>query len=307
MLLPACQSEGPAKTVFGQFGAGQNAAASGVRIVVLSVDDLPSVATAGADDGPQPALATLLARYAADAPPIDRGTLAAWRGCGLRVLAIPRSDVDSLRRALNVVGPVEDRWLGQVTQWSEAAHSPEIALPLTLRMDNGPMTVSAGTLRLLLRDWAAPVLGDKAERGVIQFEMVPDFKPPPPIAGALRDPREPAPDASPIPFWRLHLRAALDGGTALLIVPEDPDVRWEDAPGDGPDSDATPPERPNTHAKSDPSAQSAPAPKSPLGPTPPPAPTLGELLLNRATTGGRRTRTILLLTAEAPAEYRLLQ
>lgn len=288
-MLAGCESQSKPVVLNSEYGGGE-LAASGVRVVVCQVDDLPSGSAQA--DGPAPALANLLAMYAKEPSPIDAATARAWRGCGLRIVPVPAADVDRLQRSLNVVGAMENRWLGEVTQWMEVAHSPEISLPLTMRLDNGPITVSEGTLRLLLRAWIAPVPGEdgRSTRGVLQLEMVPDLKPPRTRNALIFDTLEHA-DPAPVPFWRLQLRAMLDGGQAILIVPEDPEVSW------------------SSNASSNASSKDAgvePKPASAMGPSAPPAPTLGELLLDREQTGGRRTRTVMMISAQVPPEYRLL-
>lgn len=308
LLLAACETTAPPKPIAGQFGGGSSPAAYGLRVVVLSVDDFPSTSTPGADDGPQQSLAGILARFAASPPPMDASTLAAWQGCGLRVLSVPRAEVEPLRRALNIVGPTEDRWLGQTPPWVPVAHSPQIVRSLTLRMDNGPVSVNAGELRLLLRGWVAPLLSAQSNRAVMQLDMVPDFKPAQAPSQSLLDPRETPPDDSPVPFWRLQLHAALTGEVALLVVPEEPDVQWSRRPDQTGDQSADQPPDRSSEPGSNSSELLSPgaSAKPPLGPAAPPAPTLGELLLNRATLGGRRTRTMLLITADVPAQCRLL-
>lgn len=289
-LLAGCDNESKSVVLNAEYGGGQFAA-SGVRVIVAQVDDLPSSGSDAAKAGPVPSLAVLLAKYAGEPSPVDGAMVNAWRGSGLRIVAVPRADVEALQNSFNVVGPLENRWLGQVPQWVEVAHSPEIGLPLTMRLDNGPITVSQGTLRLLLRAWIAPVPGGETRtaRGVLQLEMVPDLRPPRATGSLIFDPVDHA-EAAPIPFWRLQMQAALDGEQALLIVPEEPDANWNDATETT--SGLTPGRGPNA--------------KSPLGPSVPPAPTLGELLLDRMQANGRRTRRVLLISAQVPAEYRLL-
>jgi hypothetical protein len=288
-LLSGCESELKPTISKAEYGGGQ-LAAPGVRVIVAQVDDLPSTGSEAAREGPVPSLAMLLAKYENEPSLVNSSTVKAWRGCGLRIVTVPKADVDALQKSLNVVGPLENRWLGEVPQWVEVAHSPEIALPVTMRLDNGPLTVSQGTLRLLLRAWIAPVAGDEATRGVLQLEMVPDFNPPREQNALIFNTVDRV-EAAPIPFWRLQLQAALDGDQALLIVPEEPDVNW----GNG-----------ESPAAADAKPGVMPKPKDPLGPSAPPAPTLGELLLDRMQTNGRRTRTVMLLTAQVPGEYRLL-
>lgn len=288
--LSACQSDGSSKTRSAEFGGGEQPA-GGVRLTLLQVDDLPSAQPRVTEAGPAPSLAQILARYASGPTPVDAEMARAWRGCGLRVVPVPEGEVEALLRGLNVVGAKENRWLGVVPQWVEVAHSPEIARSLTVRLDNGPVSVSAGTLRLMLRAWVAPVAGPGPARGVLQLEMVPDLKPRPERSALIIDTQEVA-DPPPISFWRLHLQAALEGGQALLVLPESPELEWGGATGQGGQAGLPGPE--------------SAAQTRPIGPEAPPAPTLGELLLDRSDARGRRTRTLLVLSAQVPREYRLL-
>lgn len=261
---------------------------SGLELTWWLVEELPQSDAAGL----APSLTQVLAEYEKHASPIPWRTLETWRACGMRVLSVPATELDALRSRLHITAPLQQQWLGEVPRWTQAAQAA-VAGGSTVRLDNGPLTLEPGTLRLLVRAWTAParLVGPQAagEPAVLQLEMVPQFVPRPDesFAAQLHRAEEvrPTREQEGVAFTRLSLQATLTGDDALIIVPEAPEIAW------------TAPE---------PKEDAAEAPPSLLGPPVPATPTLGEVLLSgRDSPEQRRTRMILVLTPAVPPEYRL--
>lgn len=304
VLLPACSSAPTLKpesdASFGDQGPGV-----GIEVVWWVVDDSPF--DDRLEEGQLPldvagrATRQVLAQFSGRPLPVSAEAAQRWRDNGLRLVSVPRRDVEAIRRNLRVVGPVQQQFMGEVTAWTEAARGPSWTNIQRILLDSGPLELRAGSLRLLARAWAAPgdaVLPDETARnaraaplstGVVQLQLVPQHLPraAAPV-DALRASLEPKKAKRPaddgLAFARLKLDMALSGREALLIVPESPDVEW------------------NLTSSGDPSPAGGT-----IGPTPPSEPTLGELMLTDLASGAKRgTRIIVVLIPHAPRGYQLM-
>jgi hypothetical protein len=293
LLIGGCAGPKPSP----QPSPGARDARAGVELTWWVVDELPASTPEAVAAGPAPGFSQVMAAYERRSVPVPWPTLEAWRGCGMRVISVPVGELDGLRRRLNIIGPTQQQWLGEVPRWTEAARSGALRGRATVQMDNGLLTLEPGTVRLLLRAWSAP--GDttpdaSGTAGALQLEMVPQLVPP---AGPGRLSLTPngstaAREGDGVVFSRLTLEASLTGAEALLIIPERPDAAWSGEPAR--DDPAPPPD-----------GRSGKGP-APLGPAEPPAPTLGELLFeNLSIAQGRRPRMILVITPNVRGEYRL--
>lgn len=271
---------------------------AGIELAWWVVDEFPADTDAAKADGPMPGFSQVMSGYEKRPTPVAWRTLEAWRGCGLRVVAVPTAEVDSLRRRLNIVGPTQQQWLGEVPRWTEAARSPSLDAPTLVQMDNGPLQLDPGTVRLLLRAWAAPgpmPEGPPADGArtstVLQLEIVPQVvpRPTPGVLGLSLHAR-PQREREGVVFSRLTLEASLAGDESLLILPERPEAEWS---GESESAAAT-----------DSTGVFAGAPR--FGPPEPPLRTLGDLLMGELSIArGRKPRMILVLTPSVPGEYRL--
>jgi hypothetical protein len=229
-----------------------------------------------------PALNAALEPYAKRPVPVPWQTVDLWHANGLRLLAVPVGEADALRAKVHLVGPLQSQWLGQATKWTEIARGPRVDGPFTLALDNGPLTLRRGDLRLLLRCWVAPARSVEdaaapAPRGALQVEIVPQFVPDAPPPTLSLPGGAPADGPRPLTLSRLTLETSLLGDEALLIVPEG-EAMLDPAPIAGK-----------------------------KGPADAALPTLGETLLAPSNPSlNRRARVILVLVPVAPAGYRLL-
>ncbi|HYE63401.1 MAG TPA: hypothetical protein VD997_15520 [Phycisphaerales bacterium] len=276
----------------------------GVELAWWVVDDNPfddrlatgEVArTVGADTRP---IADVLAPYLNRAVPVSRESRERWKACGLRLVCIPRADIDQVRERLRISGPIRQQWVGEAPRWIEAMQGPQWQGVQPVSTDDGGVTLSSGSLRLLLRCWvgpalssvpAAPGLTSGSIPGAVQIELMPQHVPPSDrgdIAALLKP--KPALHDEGVLFPRLLLESSMSTDDVLLIVPEKPETEWKAS---------TPEEEP----------ASAEGTFSSLGPPLPTTPSLGEVMMTDVATGGRRnTRVVLVVQPMPPATFNLL-
>lgn len=230
-------------------------------------------------------LGKVIAGYESALVPGDPSATASCRANGLRLFTIPRREVESLRARLRAVGPTQEQWLGQVPQWTAIVKGPRSEAPMRLEMDNGLLTLPAGSIRLLARAWIEPMEPSPGDDGVVRagvrVELVPQHEEASPRRAGLEASlavKHPGGAAEAgLLFSRLEWRATLAGDRALVIVPERPGESWEPPPEDG----------------------------APLaGPAPARFPTLGEAML--AGEHGSR-RVVVVIVPTAPERYELLR
>jgi hypothetical protein len=301
-FLPACAHKKPAPTA----SPGERGPATGVSLYTMVIDDDPFDDHLAVGEAPRrlarntKPMAEVLSDYANRVIPVTPATRALWRANGLRLISVPRKDLDYLKETLRLVGPVEQQGVVESVTWKPAARSPGWDQTQSVSLDDGPLPLAPGHVRLLLRCWVAPasalattqIASDPSRRldsgsiaGAIQLELVPqqvsragrsEF------AAAL-EPR-PTIEAEGVILTRLLLEASLTTDDLLLIIPERPDAEWR--------THDAPPVVPGSH---------------PLGPPVPTPPTLGEMMLTDMATGGHRNlRRILIIAPSPPRKYNLL-
>jgi len=292
--------------------AGEQGAGSGIEIRVWIVDPAGVMPAGGP---PRPGLRDILARYEGLTGALSPSTVSLWRSNGLRVMVVPRSELDALGESLNRIGPLQTEWLGESPRWIEALRGPSWSRRAVLDMDNGPLDLSAGSMRMLLRAWVAPEAmapladaapdgeqanapdlaraSDDPTRAAVQVELMPQFLPSAPAKRELalieREMSLLEARQEGVAFPRLLLETVLSRGTALIVVPAAPQESWS-GPSTASTTLPTPPETPT----------------SGLGPIQPQPPSLGEAMLSDALRNeSRGTRVILVIVPHAPREFRM--
>lgn len=253
----------------------------GVELTWWVVDDLP------VEGGPP--LRDTLAALASRPVPVAPESLAAWKANGLRVLAVPSTDAALLQSRLNLVGPLQNQWVGEAPSWIDLAKSAVADRSMTVVLDNGPAMFRDGRLGLAMRTWIAPDPAPTPQAATLPaaviLELAPRHVPWRAIESGL--PRLPGDDTArpePLIFDRLRLSAVMRGHDALLILPESPGEQWNAPPA---------------------AAPTASIPH--IGPEVPPLPTLGEALLSdTVAVPGRRARIMILIRATIPRRFELL-
>ncbi len=249
--------------------------------------------------GPGLSIRDALRPYVTDASPVGDETAALLRQNGLRLVFVPVEAVQRLRAQLRIVGPIQQEWLGEAPRWTPLSRGPEWTAPQSLSLDNGVVTFEPGSLRMLIRTWLAPGpdTGGAFYAAQLQFEAAPQF-----VASRTQRSLEKALLAPTISggadqdgqvLSRLTARLTLDGSKALLIVPEDPAVRWES-------------EAPASESAGIAANEGGEPPAGPIGPQPPMLTTVGEAMLTDATASRRRSmRVVIVIVPSVPPRFTL--
>ncbi len=182
-------------------------------------------------------LGAALAEYQVPVPAADAEMVTRWRANGFRLVMVPVEDLTALRSA--IAGRVNRQWFGERPRWTVAIDGPRIGSGSVLSLESGPLRVSTGWLRLLLREWAQPTADDdRVDGALVRVELVPQYH----ESGRDLGPRgllEPLgvggedPMQSGQVFDTLKLDLELRSGMACLIVPESPIVEWQGVESEG--------------------------------------------------------------------------
>lgn len=154
----------------------------------------------------------------------DIGTFGAanadlWAANGLRLLSIPRAEVDSLRQKLHLIGPIQSQWLGEVPVWTSIVEGPDVRRAREVALDDASVYLDPGPLRLLARAWVVARIERGSVEPRIHLELVPQHE------DGRKGPGAGAASEGAL-FDRLRLVMDLDASKAILIVPEKPGVVW---------------------------------------------------------------------------------
>lgn len=263
---------------------------------------------------PRRTIGQIVAAHALPADlPVDEETLRLWRANGLRLVVVPSAKLDAIRRDLQSVGSTEHQWIAPTGIWKPAFRGTSWESPATLRLDNGPLELSPGALRAMVRGWVVPVeppttaqastqpAANTADSSTpaagLQLELalqhherrrpVSDLQ----AALSIDSPKTLSDDG--LVFWRLALTATLAPGRSYIILAEDPDKEWATNAIQRL-IEANPPPTPDAE------------PPTLLGPVPPATPTLGEALLTDALRARRAQTALLILTPRVPERFELL-
>lgn len=219
--LAGCGSSPETPTDENRAPADAPAAFKGLRLSSWTIDDR----TATTGKGPTPAeLAFARIESHAQRPvPLGAGAVDAWRREGVRVVAIPRSEADSLRAELKLAGPLQQQFFGEVLRWTTIHAGAESEFALLLDQPGGPLRLNAGELRLLARAFAIP--GAPTDDGGVRAAMRLD------LAVQHFDPTIVRPDSVDLSATRrpnieeqgtilrsLSTSAVLDGTDVLVIL-----------------------------------------------------------------------------------------
>ncbi len=286
--------------------------AAPVQPTSASIDHIISAAAFGEPEGLEirwwivrdstEAIAAALEPYLHQPLPISSAMSEQLRESGLRLVAIPTSDLLGLRSRLPLVGRIDRRWVGQTVAWTEGVTGPTFRGSRTIRIGFERLTISSGALRLLMRVWKDP--------GASTAQLRLDF--------AVQHLEAAAQNSQRSMLELSAGRNALDDGILFsstltemsigdaycyLLVPEAPEREWtfvtEDEDGD---EDAAAEEEATTsdgEPKEPASWSPEPEVESTLVQGPPAAgtPTLGELMLMQPVdpVTGRQLRAVIVL------------
>jgi len=231
------------------------------------------------------ALAGVISEVAEPAPALDAATEDRLRASGLRLVKVRAHAILRLRAMLRVSGRVDRRWLGQPTEWVEAARGSEFRSERVLMLEGERARIGAGALRLLVRAWTGPSPAGPALRLNMAVQNLEPRRADPgdPL---LLAPGGPPPARQGLVFPSTVVDTILEEPNVYLLIPVDPASARQ--------SGASPDQQ---HEAIE-----------PAGPAPPPLRTVGEALLLRRSpiTRGEEMRAVVLLIPRLPESYRLL-
>ncbi len=176
-------------------------------------------------------LARSLEFFPEPAPSIDPSTARAWRESGLRVVAVPASELDRIRSSLTLVAPVREESFGEAPRWRPVVRGARIDAQ-TISATTASRAIDDGWVRLLARAWTAPSISPGREtQAAMRIELVPQIILPgrgetlERVEARLRGRLRSLGDDGPM-LRELLLSTALAEGQALLVVGEDPSADW---------------------------------------------------------------------------------
>jgi hypothetical protein len=182
--------------------------------------------------------AKALLPYAESLAPVSSEMEAFYRAHGLRLLSIPKSEVDAIVATLGM-GATQRQWLGQAVVWTEASRGPALGASQVVALDAERIRLGGGALRLLTRSWLEPIPAERAgaePRAVLRMDLVLQH-----LDDEARAQREDplnvrtpvgGPEDQGLLFSRLFARMSLAGDRAIIIVSERPGVDWANPPID---------------------------------------------------------------------------
>lgn len=263
--------------------------------------------------------------------------LALWKANGLRVVAVPMLELELLHNRLRTIGQSREQWFGSLPQWTPVVAGYPYRQSWTLGLDNGPIELPAGNLRLLCRGWLVPREPDLSQSttpamaAAMNIELLPQHEEAASRRNTLKETyrleAKPTIENSGLLFPRLALTIESLGQDALIIVPEDPATDWKPLPPAQPRVLDVPPAPSPTADRPQPpqpiDAQDSASPEinpSPLatalssaapvgvstGPVPSKTPTLGEAMLCDIGGVGLARRVVIVLVPRVPESYELI-
>jgi len=261
------------------------------------------------------AIARALAPYANEPTPLPASVRENWRRNGLRMVRVPALEMDAVLASLPIEDKINRMWLGQTPSWTIAAPGAPWGGERSLLIDGETIRLGAGQLRLLVRAWISPTEQAPVLRTDLALQYL-DRQVSASKQSPLAHARLRRPEREGMIFRTLSAPMELVDGYAYCIVSEDPDVQWEMVGddsgvrgGDAPARESVEPTLPERAlSPSTEYAESAFADDAQtLGPEPPGIPLLADALLSRVELlpTRRRSRTIVILSAVLPEDYRL--
>jgi len=270
---------------------------------------------------------------------IDEETLTRLKNNGLRVIAVPITNLKEAMRSLTPIGTIQTEAASMLYRWKPIFTGPELEENFT-SLDTGPLRLPRGKFRLLARSWIVPDLTEANNTGKVKARLRVEL-----LAqheqtrrtryDQLLDPTPPSLEDRGLLFRRLKITTDIPDGYALIIVPASPTTRWDalkqpqthttptpqpTATDFGPTPTPTPDSEPKTNPKpkNRPAATNSPPRQTKPGPNAPTFRTLGEQLLRKPpgvfnTPGSINTQTIhrersvvIILIPHVPTRYALI-
>jgi len=194
-----------------------------------------------------PTVAEVLGAYETRPVPADPALLYRWRQAGLRVIALPSDDADSIIDRLERAGVGDERQWTEVPNWSPIVAGPWESSDV-IGTGERAARVGVGRTRLLARAWFEPWIGTGGIETTMRLEFVPQRERPrstrtiSPIDAPDRPGGEA--DAGPV-LNELSLTVRARGDDVFVIVGAGADEDWSN-PGEPDPGAAAPAVGPST-------------------------------------------------------------
>lgn len=256
----------------------------GLELRVLTVDD----------SGDR--VARVLAKFEQDHGVIDDAAYQIWREWGLRWVVVPIDQLDAVIAAQDLTQAMQIRWMGEFPQWRAIIRTGAInnrAVRIGEASDGVERTLH-GRPRLLGRVWTSPELTDSGVVTRLHMDIAVQITRP-----AKRNQWEGVGHFTALDeghlIDELRMSLSLDSSQALVLVGEDPSVRWIEVDEAEPSSVVV-------------------STGDGLGPSSPGPRTLGQSMLSTPGTGSvapenryvAPKKVLLILVPKAEGRYRLL-
>lgn len=164
--------------------------------------------------------------------PISEATRERLSRNGLRMVRVPVADVETILSGVRVIGPRQREWMGWALEWREAFRGRSLTEGSAVMIEGERSTLPECALRLIARCWTAPgqVGMTGAASAVVRVEALgqalrrsrggeAEFEAPRPSLDARADGAL---------LMSLAWEAALEPGSAYVLVPEAPSVTWRE-------------------------------------------------------------------------------
>ena len=184
---------------------------------------------------------TALAPYLDRSVPADASTVERLRAMGLRLVAVPLTDLLPLRSSLPIIGRIDRRWIGQPTDWTSVIDGAPVTAGAPVRFAEERLALPAGRLRLLARSWTEISATHENLRLDLVIQHVPAQRPARAIGfgDAAARPRD---AAEGLVFSASLAELSIPPDTMLLLIPDAPEEEWT---GGEPSAEPTEEEHPS--------------------------------------------------------------
>ncbi|MCC6970301.1 MAG: hypothetical protein IT434_08775 [Phycisphaerales bacterium] len=290
VLLTACGSDGAVPEAGADGASKEVAGSASLRGTIAGLETQTWVVNDTTGE-----VGRALAGYGAGEWPGKAEQVRVWRAAGLRIVAVPEADVPKVRGVLSLIGPLQQRWNGELAKWTPILAGPSWEGERELSIASGaglrerePVMLSAGRIRLLARAYVMPTLAGEKLESRLTIELVPQHEEPDGSARALSRQLRGGGKAEQrgMVFRRMAVEFVARPGECYFITGDAPEMEWV---ADG--------ERSND----------APGPEMSREGRVEGAPTLGEAMLTDVNREGTmRARVVLVLTPKIPGTFTLL-
>lgn len=228
---------------------------------------------------------------------MDELDRARWNAWGFRWVVVPADRVDSILGMLELTKATQIRWMGEFPRWRPVIRTGELRNE-TVRIgepNEFQQRSFSGRPRLLARVWTAPEVTDEGVLARLHLDLAIQISDSSSRSSGWEAPKFRTAMDDGYLIEELKMSQSLDSSSAIILVGEDPSVRWLD---------------PENQSSSSVVVND----QSPIGPRSGEARTLGQRMLSAPGTGyvepGKRyvspKKVLLVIVPKAGGSFRLL-